>query len=49
MESAAFEAVQAANKFGMPLHRGGGGPEQDHRDEYVVYVYDTNLHPFFRA
>jgi hypothetical protein len=49
-ESALYDAVVAANVNGMTLADGGGGPPHgDDQGEFVVYVYDTALFPFFRA
>jgi len=39
--------IRAANKYGMPLIQGKGGPRDDTEGEYVVYVYDSDENPFF--
>lgn len=41
--------IEAANTHKMPLLRGAGGPHADREGEYVVYVYDSRVHPFFRG
>ena len=41
--------IRAANVYSMPLLEGKGGPTADLEGEYVVYVYDSMVHPFFRA
>lgn len=41
--------IEAANHYRMPLVAGRGGPAHDHEGEYIVYVYDSATHPFFRA
>ena len=41
--------IEAANRHRMPLLRGRGGPAHDHEGEFVVYVYDSLAHPFFRG
>lgn len=41
---------QAANIYNMPLIRANGGSTgDDTEDEYVVYVYDSLMYPFFRG
>ncbi|CAK0834366.1 unnamed protein product [Prorocentrum cordatum] len=41
---------QAANIYSMPLIRANGGSTgDDTEDEYVVYVYDSLVYPFFRG
>ena len=50
MESPLYKEVKAANKYNMPLKSGTGGPPgSDTEGEYVVYIYDSNKFPFFRA
>jgi len=39
-------AIKASNLYSMPLIEGGPG---DSTDEGVVYVYDSNSYPFYRA
>mmetsp|Transcript_64361 Transcript_64361/g.119646 ORF Transcript_64361/g.119646 Transcript_64361/m.119646 type:complete len:394 (-) Transcript_64361:140-1321(-) len=41
--------IQAANTFHMPLLQGKGANDGDDQDEYVVYIYDSNEYPFYRA
>eukprot|EP00927_Polykrikos_kofoidii_P054513 TRINITY_DN48925_c0_g1_i1.p1 TRINITY_DN48925_c0_g1~~TRINITY_DN48925_c0_g1_i1.p1 ORF type:complete len:354 (+),score=41.01 TRINITY_DN48925_c0_g1_i1:156-1217(+) len=41
--------IEAANVHSMPLVNGGGGPHDDKEDNFVVYVYDSTAHPFFRG
>ena len=44
-----MEMVRLANNHSMPLVRGEGGPSSDKEGEYIVYVYDSTLFPFFRG
>lgn len=44
-----YPMIQQANAHKMPLVRGAGGPASDGEGEYVVYVYDSRTHPFFRG
>mmetsp|Transcript_41832 Transcript_41832/g.98049 ORF Transcript_41832/g.98049 Transcript_41832/m.98049 type:complete len:387 (+) Transcript_41832:69-1229(+) len=41
--------IEATNTFNMPLIRGYGGPGDDTKDDYVVYIYDSLEYPFYRA
>eukprot|EP00929_Paragymnodinium_shiwhaense_P025190 TRINITY_DN15297_c0_g1_i3.p1 TRINITY_DN15297_c0_g1~~TRINITY_DN15297_c0_g1_i3.p1 ORF type:complete len:285 (+),score=39.19 TRINITY_DN15297_c0_g1_i3:412-1266(+) len=41
--------IEAANTYGMPLIRGGGGPWSDRTDNFVVWVYDSREFPFYRG
>lgn len=44
-----FPLIQAANTYQMPLIEGAGGAEADREGEYVVYIYDSDVFPFFRG
>ena len=47
--STLLKLIELANVHAMPLVLGAGGPSSDLEGEYVVYVYDSRRHPFFRG
>jgi peptide methionine sulfoxide reductase MsrA len=46
VNSPLYSIVQENNVYDMPLLVGEGG---DQKDEYVVWIYDSTLFPFFRG
>ena len=47
--STLLKLIELANVHAMPLVLGAGGPSSDLEGEYVVYIYDSLAHPFYRA
>jgi peptide methionine sulfoxide reductase MsrA len=43
-----YADVKAANKYNMTLQAGSGG-HADFEGEFVVYIYDSDRYPFYRA
>lgn len=44
-----YDLIKEANVHNMQLIAGKGGPDDDTKDEYVVYIMDSSKYHFFQA